>query len=396
MHPRLRLICFWAVSAWLWLPAKQAVAQDLQNFPYTDSLTLALFQQGRWRALDSVGRAAVRVGTDYPVLRLRLGYAAARRDQPATAIRHYGRALRANAADPDARYGLVLAQLAMGQRDLAAFQARHLNDSLRYLLHLRGFYPVQRVELEATGQTTNSVTRGNAGVLRVGIGSQLRPWLYLAQSGSYFGQTVMLPETQLDKLFVIRQWEYHALLTAQFGHGWQVRASYHFLDSRFGATAYPGHLFYGALAYAQPFFTVQGGFYGGTLTDTVRTQADLRLAVYPLGNQRLYAFNRLSVVRSGGKQYPNGLLGFGSRVRRWCWLEVYGVTGQVPVLAEADGTYVYNLLDPLRRRLGVSTYLGVTKHLTARLHYSAEERRRAQTTLTYRLFALTTALQWTW
>lgn len=374
----------------------RAVGQDLRNFAYADSLTLALLNQGRWRALDSVGRAAVRVGTDYPVLRLRLGYAAALRERPAAAMQHYGRALRANAADSLARYGLVLAQLAMGQRDLAAFEARPLRDSLRGLLHLRGFYPVQRLELEATGQTTSSVTRADAGILRLGVGSQLRPGLYLAQSGSYFGQTVMLPETRLDERFPIRQWEYQVLLTAQLGRGWQARAGFHYLDSRFGADAYPGHLFYGAVAYAHPYFTVQGGFFGGTLTDTVRTQADVRLAVYPLGNQRFYAFGRGSLVRSAGRQYPNGLLGIGSRVRRWCWLEVYGATGQVPVLAEADGTYVYNLLDPLRRRVGVGTYLGVSKHLTARVHYLAEERRRAQTTLTYRLFALTTALQWTW
>ena len=84
-------------------------------------------------------------------------------------------------------------------------------------------------------------------------------------------------------------------------------------------------------------------------------------------------------------------------MRRWCWLEAFGTAGQVPILAEADGTYLYNLLDPLRRRAGIGAYLAIAKHLTARLHYSAEERQRAQTTdTTYRLFALTTALQWTW
>jgi hypothetical protein len=157
-----------------------------------------------------------------------------------------------------------------------------------------------------------------------------------------------------------------------------------------------GHLSYAALAYAHPYFTAQAGFFTGTLTDTARCQTDLRLTVYPLGNLRLYGFGRASVVRSHGRSYPNGVLGAGGRLHPKLWLEAYGGVGQVPMLAELDGAYVYNLLDPLRQRAGASLLILLARSLSLRLAYGAEQRADAVNGSHYNIYSLTTALAWTW
>ncbi|MDB5268122.1 MAG: hypothetical protein JWP58_1162 [Hymenobacter sp.] len=375
----------------------QAPAPD---YPATDSLVQTLARQYRWAALDSVGRAALRLGLDYPALRRRLGQAALARDRPAAAIRHYGHALRENPVDTTARYGLALAYLGLNQPGPAALVAGGLPDSLRRPLHLNGFQLLSRVEVEASGQSAHNEHRGPAGFLRLGLGTRLSPRLSLSQNLSYFGQNIELPDRQRrgrGEGYPVRQHQYHALLAGQLGPRWRALLGYHYLNNDFGRLQAPAsHLGYAALAYARPYVVVQVGQYVGTLTDTARTQTDLRLTVYPLGNLRLYGFGQASVVRSNGRSYPHALLGAGGRLHRRVWLDGYGGLGQVPVLAELDGLYVYNLLDPLQARAGAGLLILLPQRLSLRLSYGLERRRDAIDASRYNLQSLSTALAWTW
>ena len=163
------------------LAAPPTQAQQLADYEYTDSLTLALRTQHRWLVLDSVGGAALRQGTDYPALRRRLGDAALALDRPAPALRHYGHALRENPLDSAARYGLALAYLALQQPAPAALVARGLAPAQRQLLHLTGFRTLTQVELEGSMQRSTFERRGPAGFGRLGISSRLSPRLTLTQ-----------------------------------------------------------------------------------------------------------------------------------------------------------------------------------------------------------------------
>jgi hypothetical protein len=382
------------------LAARPAAAQEQPSFQYVDSLTQTLAAQYRWAELDSVGRAALRQGTDYPGLRRRLGDAALASEQPAVALRHYGWALRENPLDTLARYGLTLAYLNLNQPLPAALLARGLANPTRQVLHLTGFQALTQVEIEASGQQSTSVHRGDAGFLRLGLSSRLSSHLSLTQSLSYFGQTIELPDPRrprFNQSHTIRQHEYHALLSGQLTPRWKALLGYHYLTSdlgRIGTT--PGHLGYAALAYARPYWTAQLGVFAGRITDTARVQTDLRLTWYPLGNLRLYGFGRASVLRSAGRSYPNGVLGAGGRLHRKLWLEAYGGLGPVPVLAELDGTYVYNLLDPLRQRAGANLLILLSQALSLRLSYGAEQRQDAIDGTRFNLYSLTAALAWTW
>ncbi|WP_201982965.1 bacterial transcriptional activator domain-containing protein [Hymenobacter rubidus] len=383
----------------LW-PAAPVQGQQLTSFSYTDSLIQALATQYRWAELDSVGRAALRLGTDYPALRRHLGQAALAQDRPALALRHYGRALRENPMDSTARHGLALAYLELNQPGPAALVTRGLADSLRGPLHLKPFQALTRVELEASGQQTNTIHRGDAGLVRLGVSSRLWSRFTLTQDFTHFGQTLELPDfhrTRFGERYSVRQNQYHALLGVQLTPGWRAQVGFTYLNSDLGRVeAVPGQFGYASLAYSRPYWTVQAGFFVGTLTDTARAQTDLRLTVYPLGNLRLYSFGRASVVRSAGRSYPNGVLGIGGRLHRKAWLEAFGGLGQVPMLAELDGTYVYNLFDPLRQRAGANLLILLSRALSWRLGYGAEQRRDAVNGNTYSLYSLSTALAWTW
>ncbi|MDQ2769104.1 MAG: hypothetical protein M3Y54_01215, partial [Bacteroidota bacterium] len=355
---------------------------------------------GRWLAVDSTGRAALRLGIDYPALRRYLGQAALARARPAAALHHYGRARRANPLDTLANYGLALAYLQLNQPAPAALLARALPDSLRRRLHLRGFQALTQLELEGNGQLPDNQHRGPAAFFRLGLSSRLSPRCSLTQNLSYFGQDIELPDPYRpghDRHYPIRQNQYHTLLGVQLAPRWRAQLGYHVLESDLGRhESRLGQLGYAALAYSRPYYTVQAGFFAGTLTDTTRTQTDLRLTVYPLGSLRFYTFGRASVVHSAGRSYPNGVLGAGGRLRPRLWLEGFGGLGQVPVLAEVDGTYVYNLLDPVRERAGASLLLLLPRQLSARLSASTERRRDALNGSYFSLYSLSTTLAWTW
>ncbi len=389
----------WLLLAGLLGATPRAQAQQ-PDFQATDSLLHALATQYRWAELDSVGRAQLRLGTDYPALRRRLGQAALARDRPAAAIGHYGRALRENPLDTTARYGLALAYLELNQPGPAVWVGRGLPDSLRRPLHLNGRQLLSRVEVEGNAQFPDNFRRGPAGFFRLGLGSRLSPRFALSQNLSFFGQEIELPDRfrrGASAPYPVRQAQYHVLLAGQLAPRWRALLGYHFLNSDFGGLSTTGnHLGYAALAYARPYWTAQLGQYAGRLTDTTRLQTDLRLTVYPLGNLRLYGFGQASVVRSGGRSFPHGLLGVGGRLHRRVWLDAYGSQGPVPVLAELDGLYVYNLLDPLHARAGASLLLLLPRQLSLRLSYGLEQRRDFISGRRYTLHALSTALAWTW
>ena len=370
-------------------------AQQLLNYQYVDSLTQALLAQQRYHALDSVGRAALALGSDYPALRRRLGAGALATDHPAAALRYYGPALHENPLDDDARAGLASAYLALNQTGAAALLAGALPPEIRRALGLPHAQAVAQLEVESSVQTTTERRRGNGFYQRLGVSSRLGARLSLLQNLSYYGQTVELPTFRSPGAvegYHISQGQYQALLTAQLAPRWQAKAGYDYLTRYLGSN-YLGYL---ALAYARPVWVAQVGGYAGVVTDTARTQLDLRLTVYPLGNLRLYGFGRGSVVRSAGRSYPNGLLGAGGRVRPWLWAEAWGSAGTVPVLAEADGTYVYNLLDPLGRRATASLLILAPRHLRLRLTYSAEQRHITLINSLYILHSYSAALAWNW
>ncbi|MBO2010040.1 tetratricopeptide repeat protein [Hymenobacter negativus] len=370
------------------------------DFQTTDSLISTLANQYRWAELDSVGRAQLRLGTDYPDLRRRLGQAALAQDRPAAAIHHYGHALRENPLDTTARYGLALAYLELNQPNAAALIGHGLPDSLRRPLHLNGFQLLSRVEVEGSVQFPDNRHRGTAGFFRVGLGTRLSPRFTFSQNLSFFGQDIELPDRfrrGASAPYPVRQTQYHALLGTQLAPRWRALLGGHYLSSDFGRVeAISNYLGYAAVAYARPYWAVQAGLYAGRLTDTTRFQTDLRLTVYPFGNLRLYGFGQASVVRSGGRSFPHGLLGAGGYLHCGVWLEAYGGLGQVPVLAELDGLYVYNLLDPLRARAGTSLLLLLPQRLSLRLGYGFERRRDFIRGNRYNLHSLSTALAWTW
>ena len=391
---------FRRVPRWAWgllvLAAGRPVhAQQLLDFQYVDSLSQTLLDQHRWLALDSVGRAALRLGTDYPALRRRLGAGALARGRPAAALRYYGPALYQNPLDTAARAGLATAYLALNQPGPAALLARELAGPQRQALGLASPRALTQVELEVLSLQTSVRQRGAGTYLRLGASSRLSPRLGLTQNISYYTQDVEVPRPEVPGAFDwhrTSQGQYHALLTGQLAPRWQAKGAFTYITKDFGSN-YLGYL---ALAYTRPYWTVQAGAYAGVVTDTARLQTDLRLTVYPLGNLRLYGFGRASLVASSRRTYPNALLGTGGRLRSWLWAEAWASAGPVPVLAELDGTYLYNLLDPLRRRAAASLLILGPRRLSLRLVYGAELRRIARIGVDYSLYSFSATLAWTW
>ncbi|WP_324675337.1 bacterial transcriptional activator domain-containing protein [Hymenobacter sp. GOD-10R] len=401
------LRCVLVASTVLGLAALPLAAQDLRDFPYVDSLSVGLVEQGRWQALDSLGKAAFHVGTDYPALRQRLGYAALQLTRPADAVRHYGRALAANPADEESRTQLALAYLQMNQTSAARFAASTLPDSVRRPLHLVATKMISGLDFDLGFRPAANEWRGVAGYGRLGVSSQLATRLSLEQTLGYYGQTVELPDFKGSTPYAIRQVEYQGLLTLQASLPVQVKLGYHYIDnsfapsnedfgSRFRKQHYASHLGYTAVQYSRPAWNVKLGFYAGQITDTTRTQADVLVTLYPLHSLRFYTFGRASVVRSSGRTFPNALIGMGTQVRPGFWLEGFWSPGKVPVLAELDGAYVYNLLDPLKYRLGLNAYWQLTKQWRLRVHYTVARYFQISSPDLYTQHALTGGLSWTW
>ncbi|WP_167856783.1 tetratricopeptide repeat protein [Hymenobacter aquaticus] len=393
--PRHLLLCTLLLLI-LGLAGQPLAAQDLRDFAYVDSLTLTLSGQERWAALDSLGAAALRAGTDYPALRQRLGYAALRQGHLVPAIRHYGQAVAANPTDEESRTQLARAYLLVNEPGAARLAVATLPDSVRQALHLPAHRAVTQVLVEGSGKPAANVRREAAGFGRIGLSSQLSTRLALTQNLSYYEQAVRLPERRPTPAFFIRQREYAALLTEQVSLSWQVKGAYHFVSNDYGPARYANHLGFAAARFSRPGWSVQLSQYVGRVTDTTRLQTDLQLLAYPLPSARLYVYGRASLIRSAGHTFPNALLGLGAQLSPRLAVEGFGSPGRVPVLFERDAIDVYNVLDPLRYRLGLNTYGQLSGHWRLHFSYLAARYQEIRTLTSYTQHSLTGGLLWTW
>jgi hypothetical protein len=183
-----------ALLGWLLVAsASRVCAQQVLDYQYVDSLSQTLLEQQRWRALDSVGQAAIVQGSDYPALRRRLGASALATGHLAAALRHYGPAFEQNPLDDEARAGLAAAYLAFNQPGPAALLAGALPAETSRALRLPTPRAITQLEIEGNTLQTSEHRRGAGTYSRLSVGSRLSPRLSLSQDFSYYHQEVEQP-----------------------------------------------------------------------------------------------------------------------------------------------------------------------------------------------------------
>lgn len=392
-----------AVLAWCVIGTR---AQSV-DYQQADSTSYALYQTGNWHELITFGQNTIVAGTDFPTLRMRIGYAELSTGNYSAAIIQYNEVLNKDSYNETARYYLYLCNLYQNRYNQAYYYAGHLDTATLNQENISRWGLIQ-AGLETGLKSPDNSLRGTGSYTRVSLSNRLGWRLLLDQSVVHYHQAIHYrrennfpfinqpTDNVSGSLFnnSIRQLEYFGKLSYTPVNRITVFGTYHYLHTDYKEKSYHNNLEVAGIKYAGAYYDMQADADFSRMNDTSVRQYNLQLTLYPLGNLSFYTISRASVLQQSGNTNAifNQLAGFKAFKRTW--LEGSVAFGKLNNYAEADGLYIYNALDITTFKAGGTAYYQLNKHVLFYLNYMYERKKDYYRTAKYNQHSITGGLTW--
>ncbi len=362
-------------------------AQSVETVAEVDVHSLDLFNAGQWKTLLVYGKEKIASGVDFPLLRMRTGYAAYMLGNFSQSLIEYKQVLDADPANATARYYVYLDNLYLNNTTAARFYAAKLPAETR--VHEK-IPPVKIASLQtefSLKMPTDSF-RGNAQYARVGVNLNLGYKFELQQSVAIYNQVInelklnpnpylppFLQPIQNPTHINIQQREYYAKLIYAATGKISLVGGFHYLYTPYNTLKYSNTILFGGIRYATPYVQVAATAHAANIANRSFNQYDGSIKVLPFGNMKLYsitgaAYNDTTFTASE-------ILGYG--ISKKIWLEGNITFGKFTSLFENDNLYVFNDIDQKQIKAGGSIYASLSKNLLLTLNYTFEKKLRFAT-----------------
>ena len=348
--------------------------QEVPDYQYYDSVTYNLYLSGKWNELISLGQDAIIKGIDYKYLRQRVGYARFVKGEYQKARKDFEKALSFDSYDQFTLEYLYYSYLNTGKEEYSGTIAKRLNPDLKNTLDIAAFKPVESIELEYNFKYSGTSYRSNPQYYRLGFGTKLGYRLTLFQSVSDYKQVIELQQAGANEIYSNRQTEYYSILKMLLGNKLIAETGYHFLYTRSGTSLLRGNLFLFAFAPDLKRFLLE--FNGSVLNfGQERTIQTGLIAGYVFPGRSDFYFNS-GVSGLFRSQTGNLILSqkAGLRILKRIWLEGNTIFGRMTNYNDFNGLYIYNSIDPMRLKSGITTYIPLNRKITLWANYSWERK----------------------
>ncbi len=393
-----------------------AHSQQGRTFAQTDSITYALYTEGRWKELVREGEAAIRSGLDYYYLRMRTGIAAYERSDYSRAIRHFEKALQFNSVDPVAKEYLYYSYLLYGRDTEADRVARGFSPSLKKKTGYEGRGGVSSFSINATvsfiddpGVADNFTidqdpqTDGFQTIPRnfKHIGATLvhdgGGFTSITHSAGYLAKNYMLyqqegGQSDLSRENRLSQLQYYLSARILVAEGTYLTPAAHYVNviipyyttttGFFGGTTMTTeysfqHNFAGSVTLEKYFGKLRPALSAGysDINGNRQLQGSFQIHLFPAGNLNLYfltgikGYTSLEAEKRDIKRVLSQTAGF--RVFPGLWLEIWARDGEIENFAGYKSYMIYNDRAVIKRQYGLSLiapFIGSGPEIS--LHYS--------------------------
>lgn len=371
---------------------QKLMAQERISEPVADYQSLQLYNDANWKGLLEYGKNTITAGTDFPLLRIRTGYAAFRLGNYSQSLLHYQQVLDHYPDNETVLYYVYLNHLYLNNTVMARYYSAGFSKKTQKELKIIPFR-LSAVQVEYSYKMPQIAVRGNAQYGRAGITLQVGKHIELQQSASFFNQRIS--ETNFTSVtdntnIAIQQKEYYAKLLASVGKNVVLIGGFHYQYLPFNNLIYKNTVAFGGVKYYTPYAHFQAMAYVATLANKQFTQFDGTVTAYPFGNTNLYSITRISY----GNQLTLTQMA-GVRLIKGLWAEANATLGSYDILLENDGLYIYNDIDTKQLKAGGSIYASLSKNLTLSLNYTFEQKLKIYTTATsFYQHSLNSGLSW--
>ncbi len=368
--------------------------QDL-NFQYVDSVTYSYYKSGNWTDLIELGNRAVDGGIDYKYLRQRLGYACYLSGDLVRAARNFDKALEYDSYDPFTLVYLYYTNMYLLKPEKSGYFASRLSEVNKKVYQIKSSRLVENIDFELSVKVPSTTLRSDPKYYRLGAGS--RPWerLGIYQSISSFNQYITIRYPTQYNQFNNRQFEYYGIARYALSAKWSVKAAYHFLYSDYSSLITYTNLGYTGLSLDYNILSIKA--YGTVLSNSTITakQAGIRIGLRIPGNANISVTSGVALLNQQGN---NGMIyseNFGIKLNEKIWMEGDITWGYMNYYNDFDAMYVYNSIDPMTFRTGLTTYFMAQKKITLWINLGTESKEYYETDLyNYNQFSFLGGVRW--
>lgn len=356
------------------------------SYPQADSLSLAYYEQSEWNSLDSIGRLALDEGIDYPLLRMRIGYADYMLENYTASLAEYEAALKQDHGNTTARWFLYENNRLLGRDEAAAYHASFLPDSVLKKMNRKRNDVFSSADFLASGKFNSIAERSAAAYLQAGFSSRFGKRWSLYQSVAFYRQNYYLihpdsafhplpgyppqapPPLRVDTTR-IRQWQYDIRAGFQFSARWSAWTGTDFLFDGNGTQEVIGL----GVKYERPKLVLSTDAYYGNFSSvhTLQLGGGFLLPV----NNRFYVQARADYLSGDSINHFIPGFGFGFRLRESTWLSLNGTIGSGRYYSDNKGLYVYNMPDENQFRSTLSLSFPLSDHVRMGAYYTWEYQR---------------------
>jgi hypothetical protein len=290
---------------------------------------------------------------------------------------------------------LYYSNLNTGKEDYSGIIEKRLSPELKKTLELKASKILESIELEYNFKFAGTSYRSHPQYLRVGASTKPGHRLSLFQSFSQYTQKVELQLSGPNETIYVRQLEYYSLLKILAGNRFIIKGGYHYLHNNSGSSALNGNLFLISVA---PDFNRISLEFGGSVFNIAQEnifQAGLQTGFVFPGKSGLYLTSCFSgLFQTLGNNFIFSQKA-GLRMLKKIWLEGNATFGRMLNYNDFNGLYLYNSIDPLTLKTGITGYIPVSKKITLWTNYSWERKEFYENSLFhYNQFSYLGGIKW--
>lgn len=353
------------------------LAQENETNTDVDLHSLGLYNAAQWKVLLVYGKEKISAGIDFPLLRMRTGYAAYMLGNFSQSLLQYKKVLDAESDNSIALYYVYLNNLYLNNITAARYYAAKLPDETKTNEKIAKI-KLSAIDGEFSYKMPTDTFRKNAQYYRVGFNVQLGYRLELQQSVAFYNQIINepgLPAIINNRQRVdIREKQYYGKLIFAASGKVSLLGGYHYVNTPFNNIIYNSSIVFAGIKYASPFVQLKVMANFGTISDSSFSQGDATLSLFPLGNTKLYSITRAAFNDNFTLTQIAGL-----GITKNIWLEGNITLGKFNNLLENDALYVFNDIDQKQFKAGGSVYAFVSKKILLSINYTFEQKLKYRT-----------------
>ena len=359
------------------------------TYNYIDSLSYQQYIHEQWDSLLQTSNMAKKANIAFPLLNMRVGYAALMKNNHSLSLQQYNKALAWNSYNQDALYFVALNNSLLSRNEAASFMSKNLNVEAKKQLGMIDKKAVQNLDFESSFKSNSTEDRRLGQYYRIGIGSKINYRWKLYQSIAIYRQNLLLatnnlrppprnsgtPDAPMMRNFLVADFQYYVKSEIFINSKLSFINAFHFINTNFDNSHYATAIFNCGLKITQPFADFKIEFNAGTMIDSLIAQAAFSGTYFPFGNTSFYGNSRFSFQKRTNLSQFNYSQMFGFKLNRKIWLETHATLGEIKNLIDNESFYIYDALDPGKFRIGSSIILPLTPMFKLSANYYYEQKK---------------------